>query len=123
MCKLVHAFRWEYSCKSLKLAQLLGKLGAFLTCRAEAASSSSGLLPGHPWLQLSSGPEHENCAWSSAASSLTTAALPLSLASLTFSKQSKHAGLCEHTRARCHSSLKFVAPIGIPRTEENGEAS
>jgi hypothetical protein len=30
-CKLAHAFRWEYSYKRLKLAQLLGKLGVFLT--------------------------------------------------------------------------------------------
>jgi hypothetical protein len=29
--KLAHAFLWEYSCKRLKLAQLLGQLGVFLT--------------------------------------------------------------------------------------------
>ena len=31
ICKLAHAFLWEYSLKRLKLAQLLGQLGAFLT--------------------------------------------------------------------------------------------
>jgi hypothetical protein len=31
ICKLAHAFRWEYSYKMLKLAQLLGQFGAFLT--------------------------------------------------------------------------------------------
>jgi hypothetical protein len=31
--KLAHAFLWEYSDKRLKLAQLLGQLGVFLTCR------------------------------------------------------------------------------------------
>jgi hypothetical protein len=30
-CKLAHAFLWEYSYKRLKLAQLLGQLGVFLT--------------------------------------------------------------------------------------------
>ena len=30
-CKLAHAFLWEYRCKRLKLAQLLGQLGVFLT--------------------------------------------------------------------------------------------
>ena len=30
-CKLAHAFRWEYSYKKLKLAQLLGQHGVFLT--------------------------------------------------------------------------------------------
>ena len=30
-CKLAHAFLWEYSYKRLKLAQLLGQLGGFLT--------------------------------------------------------------------------------------------
>ena len=29
-CKLAHAFLWEYSCKRLKWAQLLGQLGVFL---------------------------------------------------------------------------------------------
>jgi hypothetical protein len=29
--KLTHAFLWEYSYKRLKLAQLLGQLGVFLT--------------------------------------------------------------------------------------------
>ncbi len=31
-CKLAHAFLWAYSYKRLKLAQLLGQLGVFLTC-------------------------------------------------------------------------------------------
>jgi hypothetical protein len=31
MCKLAHALLWEYSHKRLKLAQLLGQLGGFLT--------------------------------------------------------------------------------------------
>jgi hypothetical protein len=30
-CKLAHASLWERSCKGLKLAQLLGQLGVFLT--------------------------------------------------------------------------------------------
>ena len=30
-CKLAHPFLWEYSCKGLELAQLLGQLGVFLT--------------------------------------------------------------------------------------------
>jgi hypothetical protein len=31
-CKLAHALLWEYSYKRLKLAQLLGRHGVFLTC-------------------------------------------------------------------------------------------
>ena len=31
ICKLAHAFLWEYSYKRLKLAQLLGQLGVLLT--------------------------------------------------------------------------------------------
>jgi hypothetical protein len=31
ICKLAHAFRWEHSCKRLKLAQLLGQLWIVLT--------------------------------------------------------------------------------------------
>jgi hypothetical protein len=31
-CELAHAFRWKYTYKKLKLAQLLGQLGVFLTC-------------------------------------------------------------------------------------------
>ena len=31
ICKSAHAFLWEYSYKGLKLAQLLGQLGVFLT--------------------------------------------------------------------------------------------
>ena len=30
-CKLAHAFLWGYSCERLKLAQLLGRHGVFLT--------------------------------------------------------------------------------------------
>jgi hypothetical protein len=37
ICKLAHAFRWEYSYKKLKLAQLLGQLGVFLTVHATSA--------------------------------------------------------------------------------------
>jgi hypothetical protein len=33
ICKLAHAFLWEYSYKRLKLVQLLGQLGVFLTWR------------------------------------------------------------------------------------------
>jgi hypothetical protein len=33
-CKLARAFLWEYSDKRLKLAQLLGQTGVFLTCVA-----------------------------------------------------------------------------------------
>jgi hypothetical protein len=33
-CKLAHAFLWEYSYKRLKLVQLLGQLGFFLTALA-----------------------------------------------------------------------------------------
>jgi hypothetical protein len=40
-CKLAHAFLWEYSYKRLKLAQLLGQLGVFLTCRHDIRSSRS----------------------------------------------------------------------------------
>ena len=36
-CKLAHAFLREYSYKRLKLAQLLGQLGVFLTSAASAA--------------------------------------------------------------------------------------
>jgi hypothetical protein len=32
ICKLAHAFLWEHSYKGLKLAQILGQLGGFLTC-------------------------------------------------------------------------------------------
>jgi hypothetical protein len=33
-CRLAHTFRWEYSYKNLKLAQLLGQRGVFLTFAA-----------------------------------------------------------------------------------------
>ena len=34
ICKLAHAFLWEYSDKGLELARLLGQLGVFLTRQA-----------------------------------------------------------------------------------------
>ena len=37
ICKLAHAFLREYSYKRLKLAQLLGQLGGFLTLDPSAA--------------------------------------------------------------------------------------
>jgi hypothetical protein len=37
-CKLAHAFRWQYSCNRLKLAQLLGQLCVFLFCLRLTAS-------------------------------------------------------------------------------------
>jgi hypothetical protein len=36
---------WEYSCKGLQLAQLLGQLGIFLTWPALAATKSGMKLP------------------------------------------------------------------------------
>jgi hypothetical protein len=42
ICKLAHAFLLEYSYKGLKLAQLLGQHGVFLTCRG----ARSGCLAG-----------------------------------------------------------------------------
>ena len=52
--KLARAFRWEYSCKRLQLAQLLGQLGVFLTfVRRSAASrvqTSVQVLHGPRWL-------------------------------------------------------------------------
>jgi hypothetical protein len=41
-CKLAHAFLWEYSDKGLKLAQLLGQLGVFLTWMPTVNSNSTG---------------------------------------------------------------------------------
>jgi hypothetical protein len=38
-CKLAHAFLLEYSCKKVKLAQLLGQLGVFLTCAPSCAAN------------------------------------------------------------------------------------
>jgi hypothetical protein len=50
---LAHAFLWEYSCKTLKLAQLLGRLGVFLTWWRFVAltltSSCGTTLPAHTW--------------------------------------------------------------------------
>ena len=40
MCKLAHAFMWEYSQKGLNSAQLLGQLGVCLTCSRSIASES-----------------------------------------------------------------------------------
>jgi hypothetical protein len=42
-CKLAHAFRWEYSYRRLKLAQLLGQLGVFLTCCSPTALKSQAV--------------------------------------------------------------------------------
>ena len=48
--KLARTFLWEYSCKRLELAQLLGQLGCFLTFRAGAgecsACTDTGSSPG-----------------------------------------------------------------------------
>ena len=35
LCKLAHEFLWEYSYEALKLAQLLSKVGVFLTIASE----------------------------------------------------------------------------------------
>jgi hypothetical protein len=40
-CKLAHAFLREYSCKRLKLAQLLGQLGVFFTSAARSSRRRS----------------------------------------------------------------------------------
>jgi hypothetical protein len=40
--KSAHAFLWEYSCKRMKLAQLLDQLGVFLTCRMDEAACIRG---------------------------------------------------------------------------------
>ena len=50
-CKLAHAFLWEYWCKRLKLAQLLGQLGVFLTlsrCQAGAGAGAGAGGGGTP---------------------------------------------------------------------------
>jgi hypothetical protein len=39
--QLAHAFLWEYSCKRLKLAQLLGQLGVFLTRRPPSTRTTA----------------------------------------------------------------------------------
>ena len=44
ICQLAHAFMWEYSYKRLKLAQLLGQLGVFLTCTTSSSSASSSAI-------------------------------------------------------------------------------
>jgi hypothetical protein len=54
-CKLACAFPWECSYKRLKLAQLLGQLGAFLTLLSLSQRSTEGLsysrLPSLLWAQ------------------------------------------------------------------------
>ena len=40
-CRLAHAFLWGYSYQRLKLAQLLGQLGAFLTCAAATSTAAT----------------------------------------------------------------------------------
>jgi hypothetical protein len=70
-----HAFLWEYSCKGLELAQLLGQLGIFLTgagggCsgRAVAACCMSGGAPckmtvqGGVWMTLASPSRYSSAA-------------------------------------------------------------
>ena len=47
-CKLAHAFLWEYSYKRLKLAQLLGQLGVFLTLTAFSTKPVQSICQG--WL-------------------------------------------------------------------------
>jgi hypothetical protein len=37
--KLAHAFPWEYMCKRLKLAQFLGRHGAFLACSSRRCAA------------------------------------------------------------------------------------
>jgi hypothetical protein len=44
-CKLAHAFLWEYSYKKLKLDQLLGQLGVFLTWRSRGPAAAASLSP------------------------------------------------------------------------------
>jgi hypothetical protein len=46
-CKLAHAFLWGYSDKRLKLAQLLGELGVFLTWYGARGARSPGSSPRH----------------------------------------------------------------------------
>ena len=40
ICKLAHSFLWEDSYKRLKLAQLMGQLGIFLTCATHCLLAS-----------------------------------------------------------------------------------
>ena len=56
-CKLAHAFLWEYSCKRLKLAQLLGQLGVFLA-------------------RMGRGAMHQPVSWPSGSSIAATTASP-----------------------------------------------
>ena len=51
-CKLAHAFLWENSCKRLKLAQVLGRHGIFLTWALQPSENAltprwciSGTMP------------------------------------------------------------------------------
>jgi hypothetical protein len=47
-CTLAHAFRWKHSCERLKLAQLLGQLGVFLTLRPSAGFALAIPAPPEP---------------------------------------------------------------------------
>ena len=42
-CKLAHAFLWEYSCKKLKLAQLLSQIAGLLTLGVEMWRDSKAI--------------------------------------------------------------------------------
>jgi hypothetical protein len=46
VCQLAHVFRWECSYKGLKLAQLLGQLGFFLTRAAPTCPCYPSPVPG-----------------------------------------------------------------------------
>jgi hypothetical protein len=52
-CKLAQALLWEDSHKKLKLAQLLGRLGVFLTLLAHSATGASLTPRLHVWAQSS----------------------------------------------------------------------
>jgi hypothetical protein len=55
ICKLAHAFMWEYSDEMIKLAQLLGQLGVFFAGGGRRAAPSAGLRlesPVHPTAML-----------------------------------------------------------------------
>jgi hypothetical protein len=55
ICKLAHAFLWEYGYKRLKLAQFLGKLCVFLTCDSDsgAGAATTGTSTGAAVAELS----------------------------------------------------------------------
>jgi hypothetical protein len=54
-CKLAYSFLWDYSYRRLKLAQLLGQLGVFLTLHISISApdsmprTSSGPRPWKTW--------------------------------------------------------------------------